>query len=61
MCLNDNKGVEKKWEGTKKYFIKPKTKFTDYKNCLGVSYIKNQINFFDWKCYYVKELIKEKK
>ena len=35
--LKDNKGEDKKAKGTKKYVIKRKLKFQDYKTCLEAS------------------------
>ena len=37
----------KKAKGTKKYIIKRKLKFEDYKNCLEAAQIENKINHLE--------------
>ena len=45
--LKDNNDKDKKAKGTKKYFIKRKLKFQDYKNCLEAAQIENKINHLE--------------
>ena len=66
--LKDNNDEDKKIKGTKKYVIKRKLNFQDYKNCLEVAQIENKISHLKKKTIYVdslkedqKELIKKKK
>ena len=42
--LKDNKEEDKKSKKHKKFVIKRKLKFKDYKNCLEASQIENKIN-----------------
>ena len=42
--LTDDNSEEKKVKGTKKCAIKRKLKFKEYKNCLEVTQLENQIN-----------------
>ena len=45
--LRDNNDEDKKAEGTKKFVIKRKLKFENYKNCLKAAQIKNTINHLE--------------
>ena len=42
--LKDNNTVDEKAKGTKKWVVKRKLKFQDYKNCLEAAQIENKIN-----------------
>ena len=42
--LKDNNDEDKKIKGPKKYVIKRKLNFQDYKNCLEVAQIENKIS-----------------
>ena len=42
--LKDNNDEDKKAKGTKKFLIKRKLKFDNYKSCLEAAKIKNKIN-----------------
>ena len=43
--LNDNNDEDKKGKGTKKYVIKRRLKFQDYKNCLKAAQIERKLNY----------------
>ena len=43
--LKDSNNECKKAKGTKKYVVKKKLKFEDYKNCLKTSQIINIVNY----------------
>ena len=45
--LRDNNDEDKKAKGTKKFVIKRKLKFENYKNCLKAAQIKNTINHLE--------------
>ena len=43
-CLKDDNDEDKKTKGTKKWVIKRKLKFQDYKNCLEAAQVENKKN-----------------
>ena len=43
--LADDRSEDKKAKGTKKYLIKRKLKFENYKNCLEATQLQNKINY----------------
>ena len=45
--LQDNNNEDKKARGTKKFVIKGKLKFQDYKNCLEEAQSENKINHLE--------------
>ena len=45
--LKDNNNEDKKAKGTKRFVIKTKLKFQDYKNCLEAAQIENKINHLE--------------
>ena len=47
--LKGNNDKDKKAKGTKKYVIKRKLKFRDYKKCVKASHNENEINYLEKK------------
>ena len=45
--LIDDDSEDKKAKGSKKYVIKIKTKFENYKNCLEATELENKINYLE--------------
>ena len=45
--LKGNNDEDKKAKGTKKFVIKRKLKFEDYKNCLEAAQVENKINHLE--------------
>ena len=48
-CLKDNDHYYEKAKGTKRYVVKRKIKFQDYKTCLKASQIINKLNIYKRK------------
>ena len=59
--LKDNNDEDKKAKGTKKYVIKRKLKFQDYKNCLEEAQIERKINYLRKKKTDLDSLKEDKK
>ena len=59
--LKDNIDEDKKPKGRKKFVIKRKLKFEDYKNCLKAAQIENEINHLEKNKIDVDSLKEDKK
>ena len=59
--LKDNSDEDKKAKGTKKYIMKIKAKFQDYKKCLEAVQLVNKINHLEKNEIDVNSIKKDKK